>query len=139
MLLSSCAMIEFPGGAPRGRKYAPISERELNVRARCAFDDVQGGLGSMDLQVTKAVVERFVADIDIPKHGRCHFDLGNFVQTGRMPTVVLTSRASACVVRMWEQGPQVTVAFSNCHAHCGGDAFDYLWPILVDTRSGSCS
>jgi hypothetical protein len=39
---------------------------------------------------------------------------------------------------MWEQGNQTTLAFQNCPAACEGAAFDYLWPILVQTKSGRC-
>lgn len=122
-----------------GRKLKPIPDKELEVRTRCSFKDVQGGQGSMDLQVTKAEVKRFVAEVTIPKQGLCRFDMKHFEQTAKMPNVVLTDRASACTVRMWEQDKGVTVAFNGCQAKCSGDAFSYLWPILVDTRSGRCA
>ncbi len=122
-----------------GRKLKPIPDKELDVRTRCSFKDVQGGRGSMDLQVTKAEVKRFVAEVTIPKQGLCRFDMKQFEQTSKMPNVVLTDRESACTVRMWEQEKGVTVAFNSCQAKCSGDAFSYLWPILVDTRSGRCA
>ena len=122
-----------------GRKLKPIPDRELNVRTRCAFKDVQGGRGSMDLQVSKAEVKRFVAEVTIPKQGVCSFDMKQFEQTARMPNVVLNDKGSACTVRMWEQEKGVTVAFNGCQARCSGDAFSYLWPILVDTRSDRCA
>lgn len=93
----------------------------------------------MDLQVTKAEVRRFVAEVNIPKQGLCRFDMKNFQQTATMPNVVLTDSSSGCVVRMWEQEKGVTVAFNACQDKCSGDAFSYLWPILVDTKSGRCS
>lgn len=122
-----------------GRKIKPIPDKALDVRTRCTFRDVAGGRGSMDLQVTKAEVKRFVAEVSIPKQGLCRFDMKNFQQTAKMPNVVLTDNTSGCVVRMWEQEKGVTVAFNSCKANCGGDAFSYLWPILVDTRNGRCS
>ena len=122
-----------------GRKLKPIPDKELDVKTRCSFKDVQGGRGSMDLQVTKAEVKRFVAEVTIPKQGLCRFDMKHFNQTARMPNVVLTDRESACTVRMWEQEKGVTVAFNACESKCSGDAFSYLWPILVDTRNGRCS
>ena len=122
-----------------GRKLKPIPDKALEVRTRCSFKDVQGGRGSMDLQVAKAEVKRFVAEVTIPKQGSCRFDMEHFEQTARMPNVVLTDRTSACTVRMWEQEKGVTVAFNSCQAKCSGDAFSYLWPILVDTRSGRCA
>ena len=93
----------------------------------------------MDLQVGRAEVKRFVAQVNIPKQGACRFEMKNFEQTARLPNVVLTDRESGCVVSMWEQEKGLTVAFNACHAKCSGDAFSYLWPILVDTRNGRCS
>ena len=122
-----------------GRNLKPMPDKELNVRTRCNFRDVAGGRGSMDLLVTKAEVKRFVAEVNIPRQGLCRFDMKNFEQTDKLPNVVLADRESACVVRMWEQEKGVTVAFNSCQAKCGGDAFSYLWPILVDTRNGRCS
>lgn len=122
-----------------GRNLKPMPDKALNVRTRCSFHDVAGGRGSMDLQVTKAEVKRFFAEVTIPRQGLCRFDIKNFQQTASLPNVVLTDDASGCVVRMWEQEKGVTVAFNGCQAKCSGDAFSYLWPILVDTRSGRCS
>lgn len=122
-----------------GRKLKPIPDRALDVRTKCSFHDVAGGRGSMDLQVTKAEVKRFVAEVNIPKQGLCRFDMKNFRQTASLPNVVLTDGSSGCVVRMWEQEKGVTVAFNACQDKCSGDAFSYLWPILVDTKSGRCS
>jgi hypothetical protein len=122
-----------------GRTLKPIPDKALDVRTKCSFHDVAGGRGSMDLQVTKAEVKRFVAEVSIPNQGLCRFDMKNFQQTARLPNVVLTDETSGCVVRMWEQGQGVTVAFNACPEKCSGDAFSYLWPILVDTKSGRCS
>jgi hypothetical protein len=122
-----------------GRSIKPMPDKELEVRTRCRFHDVAGGRGTLDLQVSKAEVKRFVAEVNIPKQGLCRFELKNFEQTAKLPNVVLTDGASGCVVRMWEQEKGVTVAFNSCQSQCGGDAFSYLWPILVDTKSGRCS
>ena len=115
-----------------------MPDKALDVKAKCSFRDVAGGRGTMDLHVTKAEVKRFVAEISIPKQGLCRFDMKNFQQTARLPNVVLTDESSGCVVRMWEQGSTVTVAFNNCQKSCDGQAFDYLWPVVVDARSGRC-
>lgn len=122
-----------------GRTLKPIPDRALQVRAKCSFRNLSGGRAKLDLLVTKAEVQRFSAEVDIPKQGLCKFDLKNFRQTALLPNVVLTEAASGCVVRMWEQEKSVTVAFNACHSMCGGDAFSYLWPIVVDTRTGRCS
>lgn len=122
-----------------GRNLKPIPDKALEVRTKCTFRDVAGGRGSMDLQVSKAEVKRFVAQVSIPKQGICRFDMASFEQTGKLPNVVLTDQATGCVVSMWEQDKNLTVAFNACQSKCGGDAFSYLWPILVDTRNGRCS
>ena len=64
-----------------GRNLKPMPDKELNVKTRCSFRDVQGGRGSMDLQVSKAEVKRFAAEVAIPKQGVCRFDFKNFQQT----------------------------------------------------------
>lgn len=123
---------------PRVRPGAqPV--RAINASVQCAFADEVGTRGHLDLQVEEADVKHFLAQVTMPKRGVCNFDLRDFHQTGRLPAVVLASSKDACSVRMWEQGSQITVAFSNCEAHCSGDAFTYLWPILADRPSGTCS
>lgn len=123
--------------ARRGHK--PITGQALNARASCSFRDDTGYAGRLDLAVREARVEQLEARIDVPKRGSCQFRLVDFRQTESLPIVVLASQQSSCKVSLWEQGHQVTVAFRDCRAECGGDAVDYLWPILVDSRKGSCS
>ena len=48
----------------------------------------------MDLQVGRAEVKRFVAQVNIPKQGACRFEMKNFEQTARLPNVVLADRES---------------------------------------------
>ena len=90
------------------------------------------GLGWLD-----AEVKRFAAEIHIPKQGMCRFDMKDFAQSEKQP-VKLDHSNGKCAVRMWEQGERVTVAFNNCPAQCEREAFDYVWPILVDRKAGRC-
>ena len=122
-----------------GRNLKPMPDKPLEVKTRCSFRDVAGGRGSLDLHVSKAEVKKFAAEISIPRQGLCRFNMRDFTQTGRLPNVVLADPGSECTVRMWEQGKDVTVAFHACQAKCDGDAFSYLWPILVNGKSGRCS
>ena len=122
-----------------GRTLKPIPDKALDIRTKCSFRDVAGGRGTMDLQVSKAEVKRFIAEVNIPRRGLCRFDMKNFQQTSKLPNVVLTDDESGCVVRMWEQEKGVTVSFNACQSKCSGEAFSYLWPILVDSRNGRCS
>ena len=123
----------------RGRKMQQIHDRALNVKAACTFKDVNGGKGRLNLLVERAEVKRLSAEIGIPKHGVCRFDLPAFTQTSRIPNVELHNPANACLIRLWEQNKGVTIAFHNCRAQCSGDAVDYLWPILVNPRNGRCA
>lgn len=124
------------------RKLKPMPILPLNVRTKCNFRDDLGTRGKLDLQVKNAEVQRFSAEVTIPKRGICRFDMKNFRQTEKLPAVLLADAGSGCSVRMWEQeldrNKGVTVAFSGCQAQCSGESFSYLWPILVDTRNGRC-
>jgi hypothetical protein len=123
--------------ARRGLK--PISGRMFNARASCSFRDDTGYAGKLELAVRDARVEQLDARVDVPNRGSCQFRLSDFHQTESLPIVVLASQRTSCKVSLWEQGDQVTVAFRDCRTECGGDAVNYLWPILVDSRKGSCS
>lgn len=123
--------------AMRNLKAMPV--RALNVETKCAFRDAVGTRGNLDLRVKNAEVQRFSAEVTIPKRGICHFNMRNFRQTASLPAVLLNDSDSKCLVRMWEQEHNVTVAFSGCEARCSGESFSYLWPILIDTRNGRCS
>lgn len=148
LALASCAVIEgepprpttTPTPAPdvARTRPTPIPTRPLNVSAECAFHDETGYRGNMKLDVANAQVRHFEAMVDVPRRGVCRFNLAEFRQTKTMPTVELSSSESRCVVRMWEQGRRVTVAFHQCAAKCTGEAFTFLWPILADSSTGSC-
>jgi len=121
------------------RKLAPIPTRPLNVKTRCTFREPTGYRGRLDIQVKEADVKRLLAEVTIPKRGTCRFDLKDFQQSETLPTVTLKTTGNACAVRVWEQTGRVTVAFRDCQAQCSGESFDYLWPILVEAKTGRCS
>lgn len=125
--------------APKTVKPAPIPTRPITVRTDCAFRDETGYNGAMKLAIDQARVQAFDAWVSIPRSGTCRFDLRNFTQTRELPTVELKHRSDRCVVRVWEQGERVTVAFNECQKMCSGDAWEQLWPILNDRRDGSCA
>jgi len=121
------------------RHLKPMPVRPLNARASCSFKDETGYRGQLRLDVKEAAVKRLEASVDVPRRGSCRFKLADFRQTDSQPAVVLAARKGDCKIRLWEQEHQVTVAFRDCRAECSGDSVDYLWPILVDNRKGSCS
>lgn len=125
--------------APKSNKPRPIPTRALNVATNCNFRDETGYNGRLKLSIEKARIQAFEAMVNIPRQGACRFDLKNFRQTRELPTVELTHLRDRCVVRVWEQGERITVAFQDCRKHCSGNAWEHLWPILNDTRDGSCA
>jgi hypothetical protein len=125
--------------APKSIKPAPIPTRAITAKTDCAFRDESGYNGAMKLAIEQARVIAFEATVNIPRQGSCRFALRNFRQTREMPTVELSHLNDRCVVRVWEQGERLTVAFQECQKMCSGNAWEHLWPILTDTREGSCA
>lgn len=125
--------------APKAVKPAPIPTRAITVKTDCAFRDETGYNGAMRLAIEQARVLAFEATVNIPQHGTCRFDLRNFRQTRELPTVELSHLNDPCIVRVWEQGERLTVAFQECRKLCSGSAWDKLWPILNERRDGSCA
>lgn len=125
--------------APNAIRPAPIPTRAISIKTDCAFRDETGYNGTMKLAIEQARVMAFDARVNIPSRGNCHFELRNFRQTREMPTVELSHLNGRCIVRVWEQGERLTVAFQECQKMCSGSAWEHLWPILADTREGSCA
>lgn len=123
----------------RAKKPGPIPTRALNIKTECRFRNETGYNGELKITVEEARVSSFEARVNIPQHGSCSFNLKNFRQTREMPNVELTHLNNRCVVRVWEQGERVTVAFQQCQAMCSGQAWEYLWPILAYRGDGSCA
>lgn len=121
------------------RNLKPQPTRPLNVRSRCAHRDAIGTQTRLELLVKEATVKTFSAQVSMKGHGACRFNLNEFEQVEKMPQALLRHKKQPdCLVRMWEQGPKVTIAFNSCPKSCDGKAFDYLWPIMVEAKSGQC-
>lgn len=122
-----------------GRTLKPQPTRPLNVKSRCSHRDAVGTTTQLDLLVKEAVVKSFSAQVSMKGYGTCRFNLKDFEQTEKLPQALLKARdGSGCLVRMWEEGTRVTVAFNSCPQACERDAFSYLWPIMVEAKSGRC-
>ncbi|MCM2307340.1 MAG: hypothetical protein NDI91_07715 [Sulfuritalea sp.] len=124
---------------PKAKKPGPIPTRPLNVKTDCIFRDEAGYSGTMKLAIEQARVQSFEARVDVPRRGSCRFNLKDFRQTRHLPNVELNHLHDRCIVHVWEQGERVTVAFQQCQKMCSGSAWEGLWPILTDTRSGTCA
>ena len=128
-----------PPAVAKPSRPGPIPVRPLNVKTECKFRDETGYNGALKLDVAGAQVHAFEAKVNIPKRGACRFDLKDFRQTRELPAIELSQTKGSCIVRMWEQGERVTVAFQQCEKMCSGSSYPYLWPILNDRRDGSCA
>jgi hypothetical protein len=128
-------VLEHPSEAKDQLKPMPIEP--LNVQADCAFTDEAGYSARTRLDISTAEVHGFSARVDVPRRGNCRFDLADFHQVRREPHVELRAK-DGCTVSMWEQGDQVTVAFTQCASRCSRGTFEYVWPILLDRSSGQC-
>lgn len=121
------------------RNMKPQPTRPLNVSSHCSHKDEIGTQTRLDLLVKEAEVRAFEAQVDMKGRGICRFALNEFEQVETMPQALLRHKKySGCLVRMWEEGAKVTIAFNSCPKSCQGDAFSYLWPILVEADSGRC-
>jgi len=117
----------------------PQPTRPLNVSSHCSHKDEIGTRTSLDLLVAEAEVKDFEAQVELKGRGVCRFALNDFEQVEKMPQALLRHKKhSGCLIRMWEEGPKVTIAFNSCPKSCEGNAFSYLWPILVEADSGRC-
>ena len=121
------------------RHIEPQPTRPLNVRSRCTHTDAVGTTTRLDLVVKEAEVKSFTAQVTMKGYGTCRFNLSDFDQAEKLPQALLKHKSeTGCSVRMWEQGPKVTIAFNSCAKSCERDAFSYLWPIMVEAKSGHC-
>lgn len=118
----------------------PHDTSPVTVSSQCSRVDEIGTSTRLNLAVSNGTVSDFLADVSIKGRGRCRFALADFHQETKMPQVLLRHvREAKCTVRMWrEQTEKVTIAFNGCHKSCEGQAFDYLWPILVESETGQC-
>jgi hypothetical protein len=121
------------------RNLKPQPTRPLNVKSKCSHKDAIGTTTRLDLLVKESLVKSFTAQVTMKGYGACRFNLNDFEQVEKMPQPLLRHKKDAdCQVRMWEQGKQMTIAFNSCPKACEGDAFSYLWPIMVEAKSGRC-
>ncbi|MBS1208267.1 MAG: hypothetical protein H6R19_665 [Proteobacteria bacterium] len=140
---------QLPPGKPgsllsrvdRTRLTAQIREtpRPINIRHRCAFRDETGYNGSTQVEIANSEVRVLNTQINIPDHGSCNFDWNGFQQTKRSPSIELRHPADGCTVRIWEQGRQLTISYSQCARRCASaETFKYVWPVLIDSVNGAC-
>ena len=112
--------------------------RLMNAAVSCNYKDEGGVRGKAMLLVDQNRLTRFTARIEMPNGGVCEFDSKKMAQISFEQGIALQSKKDECVVRMWEQKNRITVAAYSCHKQCSKGSFSYLWPIIMDTRVGTC-
>ena len=129
-------LYEDPEAAPW--QATPTEPRLQNAAVSCNYKDEGGVRGRVALLIDEHRVTRFTARIEMPNGGTCRFDSKQMEQRPLDQGIALQSKGDECVVRMWEQKHRITIAAYSCHKQCSKGSFSYLWPILMDTRIGTC-
>ncbi|MEC5398639.1 hypothetical protein [Uliginosibacterium sp. H1] len=133
-----------PGSATAARRtnprnLKPMPTRPLEVSMNCRFRNETGYNGEARVEVRDGAVRRLHVEYNLPGRGSCQMVFDPDHQTRRLPSVELRHASTGCTARMWEQGDQATVSFTGCAAHCtNAEAFQYVWPVLMNRRSGRC-
>lgn len=111
----------------------------ISLTMRCAARDERRHTVQADIDVAGGDVRYLRARLAHPR-GACEFALPDFRQTRALPSIELRAiNGTECVLRMWEQGPQVVLAYSRCAQYCEPQqAFAEMLPILFDRRVGRC-
>lgn len=126
--------------APRAtRSGRAMIAAPINLNMRCAARDERKHTVQADVDVARGQVRYLRARVAQP-NGACEFALPDFEQTRILPSIELRARDnSGCTLMLWEQGPQVVLAYNNCAAHCSPQTVFYdALPILFDRRVGRC-
>jgi hypothetical protein len=126
--------------APRvGKPHHAMESKPLDVKFRCAAKDERKYTTQADIEVHDSTVQYLRARVAAPDGAACEFALPDFAQTKRLPNIELRANRGSCVLRMWEQGPKVTLAYSDCEQFCNpGSAFDRMYPVQYDRRVNRC-
>lgn len=125
--------------APRPVSLRPMPVRAFDLEMRCAAMDERRHTVQADVAIRDSEVRYLRARLTQPGGGACEFALDDFSQTKRLPNIELRARDSSCKLLLWEQGPQVILAYADCDRHCTSPAaFATVLPTLFDRRVGHC-
>ena len=118
----------------------PIAYRQIDLDARCAQREEDGFREDARLAVDANEVRALNWHLWVGQRGSCKFDLADFRQTQRRPSIELAAKdGSRCKLLVWQQPGRVTLAHANCENHCTAGIYDEAWPALFDPDSGRCA
>jgi hypothetical protein len=121
-----------------GRCLKPSEIRPITIKTDCSYRDPTGYGGKLKLEIAESQVNNLQAEIQT-KRGKCKFVFKDFRQATKEPSITLLATKGRCIVRVWEQEGKLMVAFDSCRDRCQSDSFNYVWPILINTKTGKCS
>lgn len=121
------------------REQLRQAPKAINIQHRCSFRNETGYNGSTRVTIVNNEVKELATRISVPlAGGSCNFEGSGFRQTTRSPSIEMR-HADGCMVRIWSQGRQLSIAYSNCAARCNSaETFKYIWPVLIDQSNGQC-
>lgn len=124
----------------RLRAQLQKNHKPINIKHRCGFLNETGYKGSTHIEIAHGEVKQLATRIEVPlAGGRCDFEFNGFRQTARSPAIELRHPEDGCTVRIWAQGPQLTVSYTQCATRCSSaETFKSIWPVLIDQASGKC-
>ena len=118
----------------------PIAYRQIDLDARCAQREEDGFREDARLVVYANEVRALNWQSWVGQRGSCKFDLADFRQTQKRPSIELVAKNdSRCKLLVWQQPGRVTLAHAGCEARCTPGIYEEAWPVLFDPDSGRCA
>ena len=118
----------------------PIAYRQIDLDAHCVQREEDGFREDARLAVDANEVRALNWKLWVGQRGTCTFDLTDFRQTQKRPSIELVARdGSRCKLLVWQQPGRVTLAHANCESHCTAGIYDDAWPALFDPDTGRCA
>lgn len=122
----------------RMRAQLQQGNQPINIRHSCSFKNETGYKGSTRIEISNNEVRQLSTAYEIPAQGSCQIDFRGFRQTRHSPSIELR-HADGCTARIWTQGRQLTVSYTQCAQRCSSaQTFRFVWPVLIDQPSGRC-
>ena len=136
-LLAAASLLVLAACASRP---TPIAYHPITIDAHCAQREEDGFREDAQLAVTDNRVRRIDWQLWVGERGTCRFALADFRQTREKPQVELQAiDGSGCKLLVWQQPGRVTLAHTDCVAHCTRGIYEEAWPVSFDPSSGGCA
>jgi hypothetical protein len=137
---ASLALLVLAGCASPRAPLAPIPDRPIHLDAACAQLEADGFREQARLRVAHNRVEELSWQLWVGQRGSCRFELAEFSQVRRRPSVELVANdGSGCKLMIWQDPSKVTLAHAGCERRCTPGIYEDAWPVMFDPATGRCS